>query len=108
MGIGWRRKILEPPLTTPGTQETIVSCENTKQPDFSIQGPSSYFGEIHITEEGGYAVLSMLKTLLLTVAQCYSKATVCECFDSRLSLLFLVQAKKRDPNIEFESEHTLK
>lgn len=49
---------------------------------------------------------SMLKTLLLTEARC--QATVSACFDSRLSLLFLVQAKKRKPGIEFESEHTLK
>ena len=53
-------------------------------------------------------MLFMLQTLLLTVARCYSKATECRCFDSRLSLLLLVQAKKRDPRIDFESEHTSK
>lgn len=46
-------------------------------------------------KEGGYDVPSTLKTLLLTEARC--QATVSACFDSRLSLLFLVQEEISEP-----------
>ena len=94
----WRRKISERTLTTPGNQEAIVSCGNTKQPDFSIRVPSSHFDQMGKMEEGGYAVLFMLKTLLLimTVARYHSKETVCVCFDSSLSPFYSSSKQRRE------------